>query len=129
MHGTAVNSLLITSIVSLLALVVSIFAYDFIGSYFFKGQKSFRQLFRVLGYGYMVMVLSIIPILTVVASVWYLIITYKALVGVKKLSSTNAILTILLAIVAVSIAFFVISLIIGGPTLQYYGLSASGLVM
>lgn len=127
MQLAGINNLLITSVISLISIVFSIFAYDFIGSYFFKGKKSFRELFRVLGYGYLVMVISIIPVLTVIASIWYLIITYKALVGIKKLSSTNAILTILLSIVAVSIIYFVISLIIGGPTLQYYGMSASGI--
>jgi hypothetical protein len=127
MHSTGISDLLITSVISLISIIFSIFAYDFIGSYFFHGKKSFRELFRVLGYGYLVMVISIIPVLTVIASIWYIIITYKILVEVKKLTSTNSILTILLSIVAVSIIYFVISLIIGGPTLQYYGMSAAGL--
>ncbi len=127
MQSTGISNLLITSVISLISIIFSIFAYDFIGSYLFKGKKSFRELFRVLGYGYLVMVITIIPVLTVIASIWYLIITYKALVGIKKLSSTNSILTLLLSIVAVSIVYFVISLIIGGPTLQYYGMNASGI--
>jgi len=125
-HGMAFQNLIITAVVSLISLVFSIFVYDFIGSYFFQGKKSFRQLFRVLGYGYLIMVISLISFLTVIGSIWYLIITYKALVNVKKLNSTNAVLTILLSIVAVALVFFVISLVIGGPVIQYYGLSGSG---
>ncbi len=125
MHTSVLNNLVITAITSFAAFIISVFAYDFIGSYLFNGKKSFRELFRVLGYGYLIMAISIISVLSLVASVWYLIITYKSLVNVKKLNSTNAILTILLGIISVSVVFFVISLIIGGPVLQYYGLSAS----
>lgn len=127
MHTTAINSLLTTAVITFISLIISIFAYDFIGSYFFKGKKSFSELFRVLGYGYLITVIVIIPILTVIASIWYLIITYKTLVNVKKLNPTNAVLTILLGIVSVSILYFIISLIIGGPALQYYGMNVPGL--
>ncbi len=126
MHSSVLNNLIITALVSFAAFIISVFAYDFIGSYLFNGKKSFRELFRVLGYGYLIMAISIISVLSLVASIWYLIITYKSLVNVKRLNSTNAILTILLGMIAVSVVFFIISLIIGGPVLQYYGLSASG---
>jgi hypothetical protein len=127
LHTTMLNNLFITAIITFAAFLISVFAYDFVGSYLFNGKKSFRELFRVLGYGYLIMAISIISVLAFVAGIWYLIITYKSLVNVKKLNPTNAILTILLGIISVSVVFFIISLIIGGPVLQYYGLSASGL--
>lgn len=123
----AYSNLIVTALITLASLIISIFVYDFIGSYIFKGKKSFRQLFRVMGYGYLIMIVSLVPVLTLVGSIWYLIITYKSLINVKKLDPTNAVITMLLTIVAVALIFFVISLIIGGDSLYYYGFNSYGL--
>lgn len=92
--------LLINGIVYVVFTVLFIFIYDIVATQIFKGKGNFGELFRVLGYGNFVMILAVIPMLGVLAGLWYLVITYRALTLVKKLNPTNSVLTIIITVVA-----------------------------
>lgn len=95
----SILSMVISAVIYIVLMIVMIFVLDFVGSHFFKGKGNFGQLFKVLGYGNLIMVAGIISILGGIAGIWYLVIMYKALATVKKLNVTSIILTIVITIV------------------------------
>lgn len=109
----SVGYLFISMLISLVAFFVAVFAIDFVGSQFFKGKGDFGQLFRVMGYSYILMVpyilLAVAPglmsIITLVTGVWLLVVGYKAISVVKKLNPTHTIFTILIVGVALAIIY------------------------
>jgi len=117
----SVGFLLISMLVSLVSVFVAIFAIDFVASQFFKGKGDFGQLFRIMGHMYVLMIpfvlLAVAPslysLIGLVFGVWMIIVTYKAIAVVKKLNSTNIILTMIIVGVALAIIFGV---------LQYFGI-------
>jgi hypothetical protein len=121
----SVTYLLISMVVSLVAAFVAIFAIDFVASKFFKGKGNFGQLFRVMGYAYVVMIpyilIAVAPglmsIIGLVAGVWMIVVTFKAIAVVKKLNPTHIIFTLLI----VGVALFVIYSVLG-----YFGIGGYG---
>ena len=83
---------------------VVLYITSYVAEKMFKGQAKFPQYFRVMGYAYLLNVLgflTIVPVLSMLASLWLLVINYMALTNVHKLNSTNAVLTIIVTVVAV----------------------------
>lgn len=102
-----------------------IFVYEVVGSRVFKGKGDFGQLFRVIGYGNLVLVASLVPILRGIAYVWYAVIVYEAIKQVKKLEPVKAVLTIIISMVIVSLIMGLISLLFGNTIMDFYGLGLS----
>lgn len=125
LSGLAINTILITALITFVSFIVAVFVYDFVGSYLFKGKGDFKQLFRVLGYGYLVNLIGIIPMLAIVGGIWYLVITYKTLTNIKKLDATNAVLTILITIVVVAVLNYIVAIFVGGGVFTSYGVDPS----
>lgn len=112
----SVGYLLLNMVLSLVAFFVVVFVIDFVASQFFKGKGNFGQLFRVMGYAYVVMipyillavVPSLAPLLGLVTGVWLLIVVYKAITSVKKLNPTHTVFTLLIVLVVMAIVYSIL---------------------
>ncbi|MBA4336641.1 hypothetical protein C0416_02600 [bacterium] len=103
--------LVFSMVYSLVAMLLVIFATDFVGSQLFKGKGDFGQLFRVFGYSYILMIpyilLAVAPglasIISLAAGVWMLVVSYKIIMVIKKLNPTHTIFTILIVAVGLGV--------------------------
>lgn len=116
---------LASSLILLVSTLGIIFVYEVVGSRVFKGKGDFGQLFRVIGYGNLILVVSLVPILRGIAYVWYAVIVYEALRQVKKLEPVKAVLTIIISMVILSLITGLISLLFGNTIMDIYGLGMS----
>jgi len=91
--------------------IVEIFVLDFVGNTAFKGQGKFGQLFRVLGYANLAMVVSVFMQIGFIGGIWLLVVTYVALNKIKKLDSTNTVLTMIISLVVVSLISYLLNLL------------------
>ena len=91
--------------------VVEIWIFDFVANLAFKGQGKFGQLFRVLGYANLAMVVSVFMQIGFVGGIWLLVATFVALTKVKKLDTTNTVLTIVITLVAIAVISYLVNLL------------------
>lgn len=103
--------------------IVTIFVMDFVASKFFKGKGNFSQLFRVLGYGYILMIVGLIPAILPLASLWYLVVTYKALETVKKVNPTHNVFTIIISALAVGLVTTILASVFSFGLWGFYGVN------
>jgi len=100
--------ILVQAVFAVAMAVAVIFVTTIVANKLFKGKGSFADYFRVMGlaYGLNVVMLigyaapALIPLIGLVAMVWGLVITFYAIQIIFKLDNTNAILTIIVTIVA-----------------------------
>ncbi|MFC1655938.1 YIP1 family protein [Patescibacteria group bacterium] len=111
--GFPLGSVLISALVTFVGYVVMVFVYDFVASQFFKGKGKYGELFRVLGYGSLIIVASIIPVVGGLVGLWYLVISYKALATVKKMNPTHTVFTIIISILVIGVLMWVLNMIFG----------------
>lgn len=71
-------------------------------------KRKFHQTVRVIGYANAIQVLQMLPIINIVAGIWYLIIIVKGLKRVHNLSTGQAIL----AIIFIPLLFIILTAII-----------------
>jgi hypothetical protein len=108
-----VSHLLFSFVYYLVAMFLWIFVTDFVASQFFKGKGTFGQLFRVIGYSYVIMIpyllLAVAPglleLVSFITGIWLLVVTYKIISVIKKLNPTHTIFTIII----VAVAFVILS--------------------
>ncbi|MFC1599987.1 YIP1 family protein [Patescibacteria group bacterium] len=122
---TPILMLLTSFLIYLVSTLGIIFVYELIGTHIFKGKGDFGQLFRVIGYGNLILIAAIVPILRGVALVWYGIIVYEAIKHIKQLEPIKAVLTIIISMIVVSLIAAVISLLFGNIVMDIYGLGLS----
>ena len=103
--------LIISIVLSSAVAIVQIFVLDFVGNVFFKGQGKFGELFRVLGYASVVMLLCLIFQLGVIGGLWFLIAAYFALNKIKKLNPTNTVITLVIALVVTALVTYLLNLL------------------
>ncbi|MBN1494527.1 YIP1 family protein [Candidatus Peregrinibacteria bacterium] len=103
--------LLISFVLLSVMTIVGIFIYDFVGSTFFKGHGKFGELFRVLGYANLVMIVSIFMQIGFIGGIWLLVVSYIALTKIKKLNTTNTVLTMIISLVAVAVLSYLVNLL------------------
>jgi len=111
---------------SVIAAVV-LYVTNMIAIQVFKGKGKFPSYFRVMGYASLINVIgfvTMVPFLSAIAGIWLLVINYKTLMSVHKLDSTNAILTIVLTVVA----FFVLTYLVGMLGLNAMMMGGAGAV-
>ena len=113
--GVTVRTPIVSAVISaVLAVVMGAVLYyvvNMVAEKLFHGTGKFPQYFRVMGYASLVSVLgflTIVPILSMLASLWILVVNYVALTVVHKLNSTNAVLTLIVTV----IVFFVLTSVI-----------------
>jgi hypothetical protein len=86
----------------------------------FRGQSYFLSFFRVVGYGYVVGFLNVVPALRVLTSLWIIVLIIHVLIRVKRLSLPQA----LISLVFLSLFLLVIFILLQGlnPATLYGGL-------
>lgn len=105
---------LIGAVVAVVMAAVVIYLTSLVAEKLFKGKGKFSGFFRVLGYASLLKIVgfvTIVPLLSTLASIWLLVINYMALTVVHKLDTTNAILTIIVTVVATVVVAYVIGMI------------------
>jgi len=124
--------LLISVVYNLVGAIVGIFAIDFVANQFFKGKGNFGQLLRVMGYTYISMIpyilVAVVPTLTsiigIVVGIWMLVVFFRMMGVIKKLSALNTLFTILIVGIALGIVMTIIARVFG---LGYgFGLGSAG---
>ena len=116
MWRPSISFLIVNILVSLVAFFIGVFVIDFVASKFFNGKGNFGQLFRVMGYAYVLMIpyilLAVIPslvaILGLVLGIWMLIVVFKTISVVKKLNPTNTVFTLLIVLVAMVAVYWIL---------------------
>jgi len=111
-----VVSILIQAAIAIVIAVLVIFITTIVANKLFKGKGSFADYFQVMGLAYGLNVLmflgpilpSLAPLISLVVGIWVLIISFYALQSIFKLDNTNAVLTIIVTIVA----FFVLGAVV-----------------
>ena len=124
---TPILNALIGGVIATVMAALVVYITSLVAERLFKGKGKFPQFFRVMGYAYLVSLLGIVtlvPFLGSLAGIWVLVVDFIALQQVHKLDTTNAILTIIVTIVAfVILSFLVASL---GMSAMMGGLGGSG---
>jgi len=121
-------------LVSTLVSFGSIFALGFVAQTIFHSKGSLIGLFRIVSHAGILMVLTILPFLlgflgsfnvfnlsgliSLGASLWVLVVVYNALIHHFKMTAQNAVLTIIISVVAVAILQSLLGRILVGP---FYG--------
>ncbi len=99
---TPIVNALIGAVLAVVMGAVVFYVTSMVAEKMFHGQAKFPQYFRVMGYAALLNVvgfLTVVPVLTTIASIWLLVVNYMALTNIHKLNSTNAVLTIIVTIV------------------------------
>lgn len=102
-RNSIVNAL-ITAVLAIVMVAVVLYITSYVAEKMFQGKAKFPQYFRVMGYAYLLNVLgflTIVPVLGMLANLWLLVVNYMVLTTIHKLNSTNAVLTIIVTVVAV----------------------------
>ena len=76
-----------------------LYVLNFIADRFFQGKGTFLMFFRVVGYGYVVGILNLFPVLNFAVGIWMLILLWKILIYVKELTPRNAVFTLVILMV------------------------------
>lgn len=109
---TPLVSGLIGAVISIVMAAVVIYVTNLVAEKLFKGKGKFPAFFRVLGYASLIKVvgiLTIVPLLSTIAGIWLLVVNYMALTVVHKLDTTNAVLTIIVTVVAMVVLGYLIA--------------------
>ena len=123
----SVADLLIAIVYYFVSFLLSVFILDIIAKKLFHGKGDFRKLFKVLGFGYLIMVPGIIVYLLGLASglvsilgIWYLVIMFKALQVLYKLSNKNTVVALIISIVVLGILGSILISIFGDSMIGIY---------
>ena len=122
---TSILTALISAVVAVVMAAAVYYITNLVAVNLFKGKGTFPAYFRVMGYASLANVLgllSMVSILGTVAGIYVgLVINFIALQRIHKLDTTNAVLTIIVSVVATAIV---------GSVLAMVGLSAgAGMMM
>jgi hypothetical protein len=105
-YGFLTSYYLLFTFFSILMFLISVFLYNFIADKVFKAEKgTYAELFRVIGYGAVVLILGIfryfIPILAFFALAWFIVVSYKAIEIIKKLNLIHIVFTLFITIIII----------------------------
>lgn len=122
---TSIVSALISAVVSVVLAAAVYYITNIVAVNLFKGKGSFPAYFRVMGYASLANVLGLLTMVSILGTVAGLyvglVINFIALQRIHKLDTTNAVLTIIVSVVATAIL---------GSVLAMVGLSAGvGMMM
>jgi len=85
------------AIVAIFLVVLVVYLIHIVANNLFKAHGDFVSLFRVVGHGYVIGVLTFFPVLSVVVLLWMLVLIVRILKDVKRLSTENAVISVILA--------------------------------
>ncbi len=101
--------------------VIGIVVISLIAQYVFKGKAKIVEFLRVAGYAAAIGVVSIVPVLSIVAGLWGLVVMFMMLKSVHKLDTGGAIGTLVLTVVLwLALIFGLSFLAIGAFGGMYY---------
>ncbi len=111
--GGTITSMIVGVVVAAVALYIT----TLVATKVFNGKGTFSEFFRVMGLAYLVYVLSVVgvllppfaPLIGLIVGVWVLVVEYLTLKTVFGLDSTNAVLTIIVTIVAIVVLGFALA--------------------
>jgi hypothetical protein len=89
---------IVMGIMQVVMTVVGIYVLSYVAKRFFKGHATHDHFFRVVSYGMIVMWLSILPQISIISSLWSLVLLFVILKAVHKLTTGGAIGTIIVGI-------------------------------
>lgn len=123
---TELGATLVSAVFGVAVAALTIFITSLVATRLFKGKGTFAEFFRVLGLVYGAYVLNIIggllptlaPIVTLVVAIWVLVVSFVAIKEIFKLDDTNAVLTIIVTVVA-----YMILIALAGSIMLSIGLS------
>lgn len=107
------NNLLMV-VVNVAMTIAGIYLLSFIAQKLFKGHGKHDQFFRVVGYGFIVMWIGLLPMLGIIGGIWSLVIVFTAIKTIHKLDTGKTILTLLVGCVVMILISAVISPLYGG---------------
>lgn len=119
---------LIRAVVAAVIACVVLYITSLVAERLFHGKGKFPAYFRVLGYASLINVvafLTMVPFLATVAGLWLLAVNYVTLQQVHKLDSTNAVLTIIVTVVAFLLLGYLVASVglsgamMGGGSVSY----------
>lgn len=114
-------SSLAMAVVQIISMVIGIYILSFVAKSIFKGQARHDQFFRVMAYGIVVMWIGVIPQLSIIGGIWWLILVFIILTTIHKLTAGGAIGTMLVSI----LVGFIVSLILS-PLYALIGFGGMG---
>jgi hypothetical protein len=112
--GSAILGFVVTFIMTFLNWAIWSGVTYFVGTQLFKGEATFGEMLRVIGFAYAPQMLRIIPCLgPIVGSIWSLIASYFAIKEGLDLDDTGTIVTILVGWLITIVIGFVVGLVTG----------------
>ncbi len=106
------------SILAFVLVIAAIFLLHVAAEQIFKAKGSFHALLRVVGFGYVVGLLNVLPVLSFVVAIWMVVLIVKSLMEVKHLSMEQSIISV----IGVAVVLFVVfSLFSGLDAANLYG--------
>ena len=125
---TPIVSALIGAVLSVVVAAAVFYITSLVAERLFQGHGKFPQYFRVMGYASLLNVVGFLTFaapLTMIASIWLLVVNFMALTVVHKLNTTNAVLTIIVTIIVFMVLTGVIAAL-GLAGLAGVGVGAAG---
>ena len=104
---------LIMGVFQVVMSVAGIYIMSFIAVKFFKGQAHHDEFFRVTAYGMIITWLGLIPVISFISGLWAIALLFVILKVVHKLSTKNAIFTMVIGAIAMWIIAGILSPIYG----------------
>jgi len=113
--GTVVATWLGGAVGFLLGAVV----LNFVAQKLFKGKAKFKEFLRVSGYAALLGVASIVPFVGIIAGLWGLVVLFKNLKTVHKLSDGGAVGTIVVSFIALIVVYSIWAMSVGAGMILY----------
>jgi hypothetical protein len=112
--GAALLGIVVTFIMAFVSWAIWSFVTYIVGTQLFKGEATFQEMLRVIGFASAPRMLSIIPCIGgIVGAIWSLIASYFAIKEGLDLDDTGTIVTILIGWLITVIVGFLVGLVTG----------------
>lgn len=100
---------ILMGVIQVVMAIIGIYAISYIAKSLFKGHADHDQFFRVMAYGMIVMWIGLVPQLGIISGLWGLALLFVILKVVHKLTTGNAVITIIIGFVVLSLISAVLS--------------------
>jgi hypothetical protein len=112
--GAALLGIVVTFVMAFVSWAIWSFVTYIVGTQLFKGEATFQEMLRVIGFASAPRMLSIIPCIGgIVGAIWALIASYFAIKEGLDLDDTGTIVTILIGWLITMIVGFLVGLVTG----------------
>ena len=112
-YRPGIDAVIVQAIIYAVFSAVGIFILGFVAQKLFKGKAKSCDFFRVCGYASLLGVAGLVPVAGLVAGLWMLVVCFKALKNIQKLSDGAAVGTMVVAFVATVLVVAVFGAVFG----------------